>query len=66
MNNQFKTKLRNWRGDRTVKEVAPLLGIDLRTYYYFEAGDRVPKKTPCLKCLEKMIEPNPKLTTENT
>lgn len=44
----FKEKLKQWRGKRSLKEAAAVLGIDYPSYRKYETG----KRTPC-----KMAKP---------
>ncbi len=41
----FKQILAAWLGDRSLTEVAPLLGVAVSTVHYWRAGDTVPPLT---------------------
>ena len=52
----FKDRLKKWRGNRTVKEAADILNIDVWTYYHWESGKRVPRERKCRRCIEQVID----------
>lgn len=46
--------LKTWRGKRTQKEIAALLGMSLRTYQNYEYGINVPTDF-CIECIKYHI-----------
>lgn len=51
----FRVKLSRWRGSRSQKEAAYLLGIPYDTYNKYERGEREPHHTCCACCLERKM-----------
>lgn len=42
-------RLRKLRGDTSVPELAKAIGVDVSTYYYYEAGQRSPRDDTKIK-----------------
>jgi hypothetical protein len=46
----FKTKLKKWRGQRSLKEAAAAIDVDYPSYRKYETG----KRTPCKLALAEI------------
>lgn len=57
MPEQFKDRLKKWRGKKYQKEAADLLGVPLPTYRKWECGKRTPNKF-VRSVIDSKITPN--------
>jgi len=56
MDEQFKERLRKWRGSLLQKEAAQMLGVSERTYESWEQGACEPTSKPSIREIEAKMK----------